>query len=390
MQSFFDHLLAGEVVGDVRHAAGGENGTLPGVEGQGFFECGGEVVRIVWLDQPAGVAALDGFACAAVVGGDDGTAHGLCFCGDTAKAFGVGGGRDDDGGQHVGGGHVVAVVDNADPAAEVFGADGVLEFLAVVFAALVCADHDAEDVGSIQFFHGVDQDVVAFPAGQAARQHDDVGAVGDAPLFFQDDEALGGDSCGVKAFQRDAAGDDFDSLGREVVVFLQVGGDEFGDGDDDFALGDRAVVDFFGLAADVVGGVAGCDEACFCVPAGAPCAPGGGAAAGVDDAGVIFFDQFFDPFDVLPHDERVFAVDREVFVNGADAGEFGDAQSAVGHDDGATSCLDDTCGDVDAALFSATGAEFRDNLDDREFGSLCFGHNKFFPAFAGNGVPDTL
>ena len=91
----------------------------------------------------------------------------------------------------------------------------------------------------------------------------------------------------------------------------------------------RAVIQAFCFAADVIGGMACCHEAGICSFACAPCAPSGGAASGVDYADVITIDDFAEFPDVFPHDEGVFTVHGHVDVDGADAGEFGNAISAI-------------------------------------------------------------
>ncbi len=99
-----------------------------------------------------------------------------------------------------------------------------------------------------------------------------------------------------------------DARGIDAVVIFEVVCYIIRDGDNDFTVRDRAVIEALCFAADVIGGVAGCYEMCVRFLAGAPGTPGGGAAAGMNDADIIAFNQFFKAVNVLPHNNGVFTV----------------------------------------------------------------------------------
>ena len=65
---------------------------------------------------------------------------GLGFGNDTAKGFGVGGGGNDDVGEHVGGRHVIALAGELDDAIQAVIGDALFELPVIAGAALIGAD----------------------------------------------------------------------------------------------------------------------------------------------------------------------------------------------------------------------------------------------------------
>ncbi len=97
---------------------------------------------------------------------------------------------------------------------------------------------------------------------------------------------------------------------------------------------------------------------------GAPSAPSGRAAAGVNDVNIISLDQLFEAANVFPHDQRVFGMHWQVDVDSAKAGEFVHARTAVGNDDSLCTAGNDFRSDINATLLCAAGAELGDDLHD--------------------------
>ena len=126
----------------------------------------------------------------------------------------------------------------------------------------------------------------------------------------------------MKLFHWDAARDQADCAFIEAEIFVQILRNKIRDSDDALAFGHGGIVEFFRLAREIIRRVACRHEMCLCFFAGTPCAPCRRTAADMDDINVVAFDEFFNPADILPHDEWVFGMHRQVDVNGANAGKL--------------------------------------------------------------------
>ena len=147
---------------------------------------------------------------------------------------------------------------------------------------------------------------MSFPARQTAGQHHHIRAVWNTPVLSQSDQAFGGDCGGVEFFNRNAAVNEADGAVIQLVMFFQIIGDIVGNRDDAFALGDGAVVEVFGFAADIIGGVASAHEMGFGFFAGVIGAPCRSTAADMDDMHVVAFNDFSQGVDVAPHCHGIF------------------------------------------------------------------------------------
>ncbi len=300
-----------------------------------------------------------------MIGGDDRAAHGLRLRHHASERFRIGRRRHDHIGQHEGRRHVATMIDRAHLAFQPARAHQLLQLLPVIRAPLVGADQQAADIAAAQPRHGFDQQSLAFPAREAARQHDDRHAVRQAPLARQRDHALLTHLGGIEAERVDAARNHADARRIGAVFLDKVSADEIGDGDHAHAARHHRIVPALDLVAVIIGSVERRDEGPARALRGVIGAPCRRAAARMHQRHVVLFDHLGQPADITADDEGILGAERQRDMRAPGALDLAHHRPAFGGDDGPPAAFGQRHGDVDRAALDAAGHQAGQHLQDR-------------------------
>ena len=192
------------------------------------------------------------------------------------------------------------------------------------------------------------------------------------------DHAFVGDPQGVEFRQIDAAVNDPDLLGRHMVGFLDLAGDEVGNGDHPLAPGHHLVVKPLEDRMGGIGPMHGGHEVRALEPCRRLGAPRRGPRTGMDDIDAVIADQTRQPVDVGAHDERVLGIKRQGYMPGPGAIDKAHHRPAGGSDEGAPPGAGDGGGDIGRAPLDPARDQPRQDLEHRRpigFGAAAFDGN---------------
>ena len=223
--------------------------------------------------------------------------------------------------------------------------------------------------------------MVATTRRKAARtspaQHDDgVHAVGDSHGLGHADDAVGGDGVGIVNDGVDAARNDPDAVGGDLVLALDDAGHVMAGGDDDLALGHDGIVTALERQVLVINAVVSGNEMRARAPAGKLGGLGRRAGAGVDNGHFLGANNGFEFGRVAPDGDGVLRQQRELevaaahFLNGGDQGA-----ARAGHQRHGLR-LRDRLGDFDCAALHPARDEGGKDLED-DGGALEQGGGRF-------------
>ena len=139
-------------------------------------------------------------------------------------------------------------------------------------------------------------------------------------------------------------------------------------GNDQLSLGDNGIVEPFEfIIPHVIGRMASGHEMRICPFDGFKATPSRSATARMNDVDIVLADKSAKTKNVKGHDERVFAMNRQLDMLRSTAQYFGNPRASIGYHNSLHSSLNLRCGDIHSGLFGSPCAQIGNNLHNDWF-----------------------